>query len=110
WAGLVVKLAQQIALLVVLAAAVPLATAGFLLIRLNEQALESEVKARFDETARHAGEAVAAEIDGKAHLLARTVENVPWDRLDEAEARGALGLLAGQVGGSAAALFEAGRP
>jgi len=101
-----VRLFHQIAALVVLAAALPLATVGFLLVRLNERALEREVCARFDQTARHAAEAVAAKVDEKAHLLARTAQAVPWQDLDGDEARGALQLLAGELGGQAAALYD----
>ncbi len=100
------RLFHKIAALVVLAAALPLATVGFALVRVNERALEREVCARFDQTARHAAEAVAAEVDERAHLLARTAQAVPWGNLHEDEARGALQLLAREMNGRAATLYD----
>ena len=65
------RLFYKIALVLVAAATVPLATVGFALVARNQRALESEVRARFDETARHAAEAVAADVEGRARQLAR---------------------------------------
>jgi signal transduction histidine kinase len=101
-----VKLFHKIAALVVLAAALPLATVGFFLVRLNERALEAEVCGRFDQTARHAAEAVAADVDERALLLSRTTQSIPWKDLDEKEMVGALQLLARQLDGRSAELLR----
>ena len=102
------KLFHQIAALMIVAAAVPLATAGFEVVHLNEAALTAEVRARFDATARHAAEAVSSGVEGKARLIASTAQMIRWGELDEAEARAALSLLAHEVNGRAALIAEKG--
>jgi signal transduction histidine kinase len=103
-----VRLFHKIALLLVAAAAIPLGTVGFAVVAANERALEAEVRARFDETARHAAEAVAADVEGRARQLAQTAGMINWSLLDDQEARGALELLRRQAHAQAAALYQGG--
>jgi signal transduction histidine kinase len=103
-----VRLFHKIALLLVLAAAAPLGTVGFAVVAANERALEAEVRARFDRTARHAAEAVAADVEGRARQLAETAGLISWSLLDDDEARGALELLRRQAHAEAAALYQGG--
>jgi signal transduction histidine kinase len=101
-----VRLFHKIAALLIIAGSVPLGTVGFQLVRRNEQALEAEVRARFSETARHAAEAVAADIEGRARLLAQVTPMIRWADLDPGEARGALALVKRQAHATDAALFD----
>jgi two-component system, NtrC family, sensor kinase len=97
-----VKLFHKIALLLIVAAAVPIGAVGFSLLSLQERAHEAEVRARFDQTARHAAETVASEIEGKARLIGRTAAVLPWGGLQSDELRGALQLIRRQAGAAAA--------
>jgi len=101
-----VRLFHKIAVVLVAAAAIPLGTVGFAVVSTNQRALESEVRARFDQTARHAAEAVAADVEGRARQLAQTAAMITWDKLDPDEARGALELLRRQAKAAAAALYD----
>ena len=75
------KLFQKVAALLVLASAVPLGVVGFQLVASHERAHESEVRARFDETAQHAAERIAADVEGRARLLGQTTAMFPWGGL-----------------------------
>jgi two-component system, NtrC family, sensor kinase len=98
------RLFHKIALLLVAAAVVPLGTVGFAIVARNERALEAEVRARFDQTARHAAEVVAADVEGRARQLAQTAGLIQWGALSPDEARGALEILRRQARARAAAL------
>jgi signal transduction histidine kinase len=100
------RLFHKIALVLVAAAALPLATVGFALVARNERALEGEVRGRFDQTARHAAEAVAADVEGRARQLAQTAAMIRWSELAPDEARGALALLRRQAKAAAAELRD----
>jgi signal transduction histidine kinase len=102
-----VRLFHKIALLLVAASALPLATVGFAVVAANQRALEAEVRARFDQTARHAAEAIAADVEGRARQLAQTASLIGWDKLSAEEATGALELMRRQTRASAAGLFDA---
>jgi two-component system, NtrC family, sensor kinase len=101
-----VRLFHKIALVLVAVATVPLATVGFALVQRNQRALEEEVRARFDETARHAAEAVAADVEGRARQLAQTAAMIGWDKLTVEETIGALGLVRRQARAQAAVLYD----
>jgi signal transduction histidine kinase len=103
-----VRLFHKIALLLVAAAAIPLGTVGFAVVAANQRALETEVRARFDQTARHAAEAIAADVEGRARQLAQTATLISWDRLNDKEARGAIELMRRQARADGAALYGAG--
>ncbi|HZS39703.1 MAG TPA: ATP-binding protein [Polyangia bacterium] len=100
------RLFYKIALVLVAAATVPLATVGFALVARNQRALEAEVRARFDETARHAAEAVAADVEGRARQLAQTAAMIGWDKLSLEEAAGALALVRRQARAQTAIYFR----
>jgi two-component system, NtrC family, sensor kinase len=91
------KLVHKIALVLMAAAALPLGTAGFWLVATNERALESEVKARFDQTVRHAAEAVANDVEGRGRMLPQLAQMIDFQRLTPDELKGALGLLERQA-------------
>jgi signal transduction histidine kinase len=101
------RLFQKVAALLVGAAALPLGTAGFALVALNQRALESEVRARFDQTAQHAAEVVAGDIEGRARQLPRLAALIGWSALGPAELTGALALFQRQAGAAAATSFDA---
>jgi signal transduction histidine kinase len=92
------RLVHQIGLALVVAAVAPLLSAGFAVIAANERALEAEVKARLDQTAAHAAVAVAADVEGRAKLLAESAAMIRWGALDGAEREGALAILKRQAG------------
>jgi signal transduction histidine kinase len=100
------RLFHKIALLLIAAATVPLATAGFGVVARNERALESEVRERFDQTARHAAAVVANDVEGRARQLTQTAAMVPWADLSVEEATGALALLRRQTRAATAGLFD----
>ncbi len=102
------RLFHKIALVLVAAAALPLGTVGFALVARNERALEAEVRGRFDQTARHAAETVAADVEGRARQLAQTAALIRWGQLSPDEARGALELLRRQARADRASLYGAG--
>jgi signal transduction histidine kinase len=79
------------------AAALPLGTAGFWLVATNERALEAEVKARFDQTARHAAEAIAADVEGRARMLPQLAQMIDFGKLSDEELGGALAILQKQA-------------
>jgi signal transduction histidine kinase len=91
------KLLHKIALVLMAAAALPLGTAGFWLVATNERALESEVKARFDQTVRHAAEAVAHDVEGRGRMLPQLAQMIDFARLTPQELAGALWILERQV-------------
>jgi two-component system, NtrC family, sensor kinase len=91
------RLAYKIALLLVAAAIVPLATAGFSSIARSRAALEAAVKETLDQTARHGAAVIAADVEGRARQLAQTVALIDWDKLSPDEAQGALALLEKQT-------------
>jgi signal transduction histidine kinase len=98
------RLFHKIALLLVGMATVPLVTAGFVSVRLGERAVEGEVKARFDEVAHTAAEAVAHEVEGRALQYAGLASLFAWERLQPEMLAAALVLVRRQVR-AAAALF-----
>ncbi len=102
------RLFHQIGLGLVAAAVVPLSTAGFGVVAWNERALEREVKARFDQTARHAALAIASDVEGRARLLTQVASMIAWDKLTDEEQRGALALLRGQARATGARLYPEG--
>jgi two-component system NtrC family sensor kinase len=91
------RLLYKVALLLLAAATVPLATVGFLLIARNQRALEAAVRDTLDQTARHAAAVVAADIEGRARQLSQTAALIQWDKLSPAELDGALQLLERQT-------------
>jgi two-component system, NtrC family, sensor kinase len=92
-----VRLVHKLALVLMAAAALPLGTAGFWLVATNERALESEVKARFDQTVRHAAEAVATDVEGRARMLPQLAQMIDFGHLSDEELQGALALLQRQA-------------
>src|SRR5579862_8872296 len=101
------KLVHKIALGLLLAAALPLGTAGFWLVATNERALETEVKARFDQTVRHAAEAVANDVEGRGRMLPQLAQMIDFERLTPDELAGALQLLERQAHASDGRLVPA---
>ncbi|HEY7957443.1 MAG TPA: ATP-binding protein [Polyangia bacterium] len=99
------RLFHKIAILLVLAAAIPIGTVGFVVVRENQRALETEVRARFDETARHAASVVAGDVEGRARQLQKTAAMIHWSALSPAELDGALALLRRQAGAAVAGFF-----
>ena len=99
------RLFHQIGLGLVAAAVLPLSTAGFGVVAWNERALEREVKARFDQTARHAALAIASDVEGRARLLTQVASMIAWDKLTDEERHGALALLRGQARATGARLY-----
>ena len=99
------RLFHQIGLGLIAAAVVPLSTAGFGVVAWNERALEREVKARFDQTARHAALAIASDVEGRARLLTQVASMIAWDKLTDEERRGALALLRGQARATGTRLY-----
>jgi signal transduction histidine kinase len=87
------RLFHQIGIALVIAAVVPLGTAGLAVLSFNERALEAEVRGRFDQTAHHAALAVAADVEGRARQLTQTSALINWDELSADEVRGALTLI-----------------
>src|SRR5260370_17743855 len=79
---------HKVALLLLAAATVPLATAGFALIARNQRALEAAVKATLDQTARHGAAVVAADVEGRARQLTQTATLIAWDKLSPADPPG----------------------
>ena len=102
------RLVHKVALLLLAAATVPLATAGFALIARNQGALEAAVRDTFDQTARHAAAVVAGDVEGRARQLAQTAALIAWDKLSPAELDGALELLKRQTHARAAELMRDG--
>jgi signal transduction histidine kinase len=91
------KLVHKLALVLMAAAALPLGTAGFWLVATNERALEAEVKARFDQTVRHAAEAMATDVEGRARMLPQLAQMIDFGHLSDEELHGALALLQKQA-------------
>src|SRR4051812_44915093 len=91
------RLIHKIALLLLAAAILPLATAGFYLISRNQRALESAVRDTLDQTARHGAAVVAAEVAGRARQLAQTAAMISWDKLSQPELEGALEIVKRQT-------------
>ncbi|HEY2748023.1 MAG TPA: ATP-binding protein, partial [Polyangia bacterium] len=87
----------KLALLLLAAATVPLATAGFALIAHNQRALESAVRDTLDQTARHGAAVVASDVEGRARQLAQTAAMITWDTLSPAELEGALAIVKRQT-------------
>src|SRR3954468_21182872 len=102
------RLIHKIALLLLAAAILPLATAGFYLISRNQRALESPVRDTLDQTARHGAAVVAAEVEGRARQLAQTAAMITWDTLSQRELEGALEIVKRQTP-ARVATFEADR-
>src|SRR5438876_89185 len=96
------RLVHKVALLLLAAATVPLATAGFALIARNQGALEGAVKATLDQTARHGAAVVAADIEGRARQLTQTATLIAWDKLSPEELAGALEIVKRQTRARAA--------
>jgi signal transduction histidine kinase len=99
------RLFHKMAVVLVAAAALPLGTAGFALVAINQRALEAEVRAHFDQTARHAAEAVASDVEGRARQLPRLAAMIGWPQLGDDELRGALELFARQAQARASAFY-----
>ncbi len=91
------RLVHKVALLLIAAAVLPLATAGFLLIARNQRALEAAVRDTLDQTARHGAAVVAGEVEGRARQLAQTAAMIEWDKLSPAELEGALEIVKRQT-------------
>ncbi len=91
------RLVHKLALLLLAAATVPLATAGFALIAHNQRALESAVRDTLDQTARHGAVVVAGDVEGRARQLAQTAAMITWDALSPAELEGALAIVKRQT-------------
>src|SRR5262249_538212 len=102
------RLGHKIALLLLAAATVPLATAGFQLIARNQRALEAAVRDTLDQTARHAAAVVAGDIEGRARQLTQTAQLIAWDKLSPAELDGALEILKRQTHASSADFVQQG--
>jgi hypothetical protein len=102
------RLVHKLALALMAAAALPLGTAGFWMVATNERALEAEVKARFDQTVRHAAEAVATDVEGRARMLPQLAQMIDFSQLSEDELRGALALLQKQARATDAKLVRDG--
>ena len=100
------RLAHKVALLLIAAAVVPLATAGFFLIARNQRALEAAVRDTLDQTARHGAAVVAGDVEGRARQLAQTAAMIEWDKLSPAELEGALAIIKRQTR-AAVATFQA---
>ncbi len=96
------RLVHKLALVLMAAAALPLGTAGFWLVATNQHALEAEVKARFDQTARHAADAVANDVEGRARMLPQLAQLIDFGRLSHDELDGALQILKRQAHAAAA--------
>ena len=79
------RLVHKLALLLLAAAVLPLATAGFYLIARNQRALEAAVRDTLDQTARHGASVVAADVEGRARQLAQTAAMIQWDHLSPPE-------------------------
>ena len=101
------RLLHKIALLLMAAATLPLATVGFALIARHQRALEAAVRDTLDQTARHAAAVVAGDIEGRARQLAQTASMIEWDQLSPDETKGALALLVRQVKASDATVLRA---
>ncbi len=101
------RLLHKIALLLMAAATLPLATVGFALIARHQRALEAAVRDTLDQTARHAAAVVAGDIEGRARQLAQTASMIEWDRLSPDETKGALALLVRQVKATDATVLRA---
>jgi signal transduction histidine kinase len=91
------RLVHKLALLLLAASALPLATAGFYLIARNQRALESAVRDTLDQTARHGAAVVASDVEGRARQLAQTAAMIQWDHLSPAELEGALEIVKRQT-------------
>ncbi|HEX6837126.1 MAG TPA: hypothetical protein VF334_11165, partial [Polyangia bacterium] len=91
------RLAHKVALLLIAAAVVPLATAGFFLIARNQRALEAAVRDTLDQTARHGAAVVAGDVEGRARQLAQTAAMIEWDKLSPQELEGALEIIKRQT-------------
>jgi signal transduction histidine kinase len=91
------RLVHKLALLLIAAAVLPLATAGFALIARNQRALESAIEDTLDQTARHGAAVVASEVEGRARQLAETAAMIEWGKLSPAELAGALAIVERQT-------------
>jgi two-component system, NtrC family, sensor kinase len=91
------RLVHKVALLLIAAAVLPLATAGFALIARNQRALESSIRDTLDQTARHGAAVVAADVEGRARQLAQTAAMINWDHLSQPELEGALEIVKRQT-------------
>ena len=91
------RLVHKVALLLIAAAVLPLATAGFALIARNQRALESAVRDTLDQTARHGAAVVASDVEGRARQLAQTAAMINWDHLSPPELEGALEIVKRQA-------------
>jgi two-component system NtrC family sensor kinase len=98
------RLFHKLAILLITTSVIPITTIGFSLVAKSERTLEREVRARFDELALHAAESLAADLEGRARLIARMASIVPWDRLSPDEAQGALALIRAQTNAEATAI------
>jgi len=102
YSALWMRLWHKVALLLIAAATLPLATAGFALIAHNQRALESAVRDTLDQTARHGAAVVAGDVEGRARQLAQTAAMITWDTLSPAELEGALAIVKRQTRASVA--------
>jgi signal transduction histidine kinase len=100
------RLVHKVALLLLAAATLPIATVGFALIARNQRALEGAVRDTLDQTARHGAAVVAGEVEGRARQLAQTAAMIEWDKLSPAELEGALEIIKRQTH-AAVATFQA---
>ena len=91
------RLVHKVALLLIAAAVLPLATAGFFLIARNQRALEAAVRDTLDQTARHGAAVVAGDVEGRARQLAQTAAMIEWDKLSPKELEGALAIVERQT-------------
>ncbi|HEY3359787.1 MAG TPA: ATP-binding protein [Polyangia bacterium] len=86
------RLRHKLIALCVLVAAAPVATAGLLTVRWNQDALEAEIRARHEAVAYHAAQAVEAEVAGLVTWLQRSGRAIEWPALTREEAHAALRL------------------
>jgi signal transduction histidine kinase len=87
------RLRHKLVALCVVVAAAPVATAGLLTVRRNEDALETEIRARHEAVAYHAAQTVDAEVSSLVAWLQRSGRMLPWPQLAGQELQGALRLL-----------------
>jgi signal transduction histidine kinase len=104
-----VRLRHKLVALCIVVAAAPIATAGLLTVRWNEDALEAEIRARHEAVAHHAAQAVDADMRGLVASAQRTARILPWETLTGPELDGALRLVAQQDGRVVAVALYRGR-
>ncbi|WP_224242866.1 sensor histidine kinase [Hyalangium gracile] len=87
------RLYQQLILFMLAATVLPLAIVGFLLLSSAEAELAERIDAEQRTLASAMAESVASTLMKTVDAMALTAESIPWENLDESEARGALALV-----------------